>query len=284
MSESTETPPPDDEVDSRKLRERWAPLGLVFAGGFWNLLVSPLGSVIDEDLWQSYWMFIVVGTMWVQPALCAVWGALGAQAWVWRIPAGVAVSIFLVLAMGGDGDVLGPLVGMLVMHLMFLAVLAVVRWKFRIRLGTAAHACLEGGQSTSYGMRYLFLWTSVAALLAGMGKMMAFGAQDWSQSLDGIATWMFAFLVLLLPPVLLTGYLLRLERPRPLGVAIPFLSAPITGLVAAAVLAQQTMVRFFWEEMYIPFLLISLGALLGVVVAAAVLRWAGYRIYRSLPT
>lgn len=278
MSESTETPP-DVEVDSRrKLRERWTPLGLVLAGGLWNLMLTPFSDAIDEDDWRAYPFFAAFGVIYAQPALCAVWGALSAHSWIWRLPAGTAACIFLSLMMFGIGDTMDALVLLLMVYLLCLMVLIVIRWKSRLRLGTVGDAARQQRRSSSYGIRYLFLWMSVAALLAAFGKVQAVGPVGWA--LGELVFWTFAFALLFSPSVWLFAYLLRLRSPRWFGVIIVFAVSPIVSLVACYAVWRWDSGPSFWLEMYVPFTLLGVGAMLGVAMVAAVLRWAGYRIYR----
>ncbi|MCO6045675.1 hypothetical protein NG895_17395 [Aeoliella sp. ICT_H6.2] len=284
MCETTETTQPESEVDARqKLRERWAHLGLVLAGGFWNFFTSPLGAAFDEANLMTYPIFATLGTVVVQPALCAVWGALATQRWIWRLPSGAAACTFLSLTMLGLGAPVDNLAVNLLMFLVCLGGLAVVRWKFKVRLEVADYALPQGRRSSTYGIRYLFLWTSVCAVLAALAKMVAVGTQDWFPSLDGIAAWAFGFLVLLLPTVWLLGQLLQRSRPRRLAIALTILTAPLVTVVATLLLYRQVAISLFWREMYLALLFVGVGAMAAVAVVAMVLRWAGYRIYRTRP-
>lgn len=281
MSESSETPHPEVEGDTRRqLRERWAPLGLVLFGGFWNFVVAPLGAAFDEANLLTYPIFATLGTIVVQPALCAVWAALATQSWIWRLPSGAAACVFLSLTMLGLGAPIDNLVVNLLMFLVCLGGVAVVRWKFKARLGAANCVLLQGTRSSTFGIRYLFLWTSVFAVLAALAKMVAVGTQDWFPSFVDMATWTFGFLVLLLPPVWLLGHLLQRGRPRPFATATTFAMAPVVTFVPAFLMYHQIAASLFWREMYLPLLFIGVGAMVAVAVVAMVMRWAGYRIYR----
>lgn len=285
MAEIYDTTQPEVEaIARRELRERWAPLGLVLAGGFWNFFVSPMGQTASERDWWVYPIYVVLGTLIAQPMLCAVWGAWSAQTWIWRLPLGLSACVFLSLTAATHGDVGNMLVGMVGIHLLLLVVLAFIQRGFQTILTARYSPNGETSPNVTFGMRYLFLWMTVAAVLTGLGRMLTFGTQNWGPGIGETVTWVFADSVLLAPPAWLLVYLLRPAGLRLRDVVAIVLSAPLAALIPSAVLWFESPGSSFGIELYLPTLLITVGAMAAVAVVATVLRWADYRIYRSRPS
>lgn len=285
MNDSPATTLPDaQEQPHHKLRERWAPLGLVLFGGFWNFFVSPMGETVNEEDWRMYPIFVVLGSLFVQPMLCAVWGAWSAQAWVWRVPLGLAACVFLSLAGVTTGDVGNMLVGMVGIHLLFVVVLAFVRWRFQFVL--AARTMTRDGvtSKSTFGLSYLFLWMTVAAVLTGLARMLTFGTQNWGMGIGQLFTFLFAFSLVLAPPAWLLAYLLRPAWPRLRDVIAIVISVPLSTVIPAIIMWFESPGSSFLMEMYLPSFFIALGAMVTVALVAMAMRWAGYRIYRIHPS
>lgn len=281
MCETTETTQPESEVDARqKLRERWAPLGLVLAGGFWNFFTSPIIEATDEEGWRAIPSLLLLGWVYIQPILCAVWGAWVSQPWFWRLPTGISACLFLALTIVVDWARIAILSILLAVHLLFVAVLALIRWRFGFTLTTATESGIPRSQASSFGLRYLFLWTTVAALLAGLGRLMSAEAEDWGQTVGELLTNTVGLSLSLAPPAWMFVCLLEPNKLRARNIVAILFSVPIVGLISSLLIRQQMPVPDFWSDIYVPICCICIGALLCVVAVTTLMRQGGYRVCR----
>jgi hypothetical protein len=265
------------------LREWWVPLGLVLGGGVWNLLVEPLGDMAFTDDGWSMLICFAMGSLLVQPLLCAVWGAFAAHAWFWRLLLATAASCFLGLMMTTDGDVLNVLILLMGLYFVFLVPLALSRWKFRVVLSAKRPSMSASPSSSSFGLGYLFAWMSVVAVLTGLARWIAGVSEQINPSSKDMAIFALMFFLLLAPSAWLFLYLLRTSPIRWRTLMLIASTIPLATLCATFVYMQFVPGTAFGDEGFWPLLFYCLGAMFAVALVAFALRWAGYRLTRLAP-
>jgi hypothetical protein len=219
-----------------------------------------------------------MGSLLVQPLLCAVWGAFASQVWLWRLLLGTAASCFLSLTMATDGDVSNLLIFLMGIYFVFLVPLALLRWKFRFVLGAEMPSAGALPSNSSFGLSYLFAWMSIVAVLTGLARWLAGETVQINPGFEIVAMFVLMFLALMAPPAWLFLYLLRASRVQWRALTLMAVSVPIATLCATLLFSQFEPGTSFWEEGFWRLLLYCLGALFTVALVAIVLRWAGYRL------
>ena len=260
-------------------RATWAPLALVFAAGIWNLLMWPIDQLPLHD-WRDHLGEVAIGSIIVQQALCPLWGAWSSQPRRWRIPTGLAASFFLaIMAMVNSKLFVMALQFVLPSHLLLLVLLGLLRWKFSFVLTSDSANNSVTGDSTGFNLRYLFLWTAVVAILLSLGKLVTYEDAFFRFRPFDLTMRIITMLWMFIPPGWLFTHLLRRSRPSLLTIAAIV-------VVALAIVYSTAFVTYwarpynFWQWYFWPAFSIMVGALPATAVAAMVLRWGGYRVYR----
>jgi hypothetical protein len=159
-----------------------------------HLIVDALiAFVMPSNRSDDFTIGLIFGTLFAQISLSSVWAAMGPERLVWRLPVTAflgTLSCFAFLwgLLGDDvAEALPITVGicgmMLVQSLLIQSPLWLARLILGWRIGIRSQAShVPAANETQFGIRQLFVWTTIAAILLAIGRLMF---RD--QSLDGTA-------------------------------------------------------------------------------------------------
>lgn len=256
----------------------WGPMVLLAAHGVFALFFNPLHTNGPD---HQELMGLLLGVHFSQPMMCAWWSAWSTAPLVWRAPTGIAANVFLLLMASLEGW--DPMLGLLyaVMGFVFWALFALLRWRTRWRLATAATA--DPGQDTpaetQFGIRFLIGWTTIVAVMCALAKAVTFSSGRMPPS--GLQALMFMAVYVLL------------VVPAPTAIQL-ILAGGVNGrksffvaLVAAAcVLGSATLATSLqpapsFGDVVQLFSWFSVGAIAGGAASAVALRGSGYRMVHA---
>jgi hypothetical protein len=232
---------------------------------------------------------MLVGAVYVQPVLFAIWTAFGPGAAVRRVPLTVATFVLAMLASkfnlwrlleGGTGGA-GFIILALPLFGLMACALSVVRWRIGWQIGLSPGVTPDGLASNRFSIKYLLVWMSICAVLivAVRGvifehspplELMPFAIVLASLLLKVLPATCVSFAVLL--PRVTIGVMLLLAS---LWAGLVWLSIEMM-LVAAEKLEMMPNDRKGITSFVI---MVQLGAVAAALLSAFALRIAGFRIY-----
>lgn len=293
MSESG-GPVPSDSVrrdtgsllgGSRQLRS-----GLLAAGAalFVALayFVSPYGTARSPD---DAMVGLRFGFVFSLPLLCALWACWGPMKVLWRVPVATVVLAMVVLAAGAKD-------GMLIVAALAGSgyVAGLLAFALGRRLGGwRLEAPGVGGprsdsRAVQFSLRYLFVWTTIGAIMLAVGQFVVGNSRDTFTTSDGplefvgkLAVFAAVFLMLFLPAFL--GFLLLLgDRVRwfVLVLGLPLMIC-VASPVGAWCLVAIEGVGPGWRTILVLVFGMSVGATLPFLASGGLLRLVGIRAGRG---
>lgn len=264
----------------RSTSNHWIVLGLLViahAG-----LVAYFSSARLRDNYPSY--PLIVGVIFSQPLILAFWTAFAPQRFYHRFLWGLLLCAFLssVAEVGTLFQEIRQLGFFLSMDLILFFVatpcLLLVRRFSRWKLAqSAAEPIISDYQTNQFGIKHLFVLTTVTALVCGLFRTLTVIDPSLSPApVAEVVKIVFQIASLFLPMALIPWLTLGYHKNMPVSV---FCAIAVLGISDAAC-------YFLFRNEPGPdvlqiILLVQLGAGLSVVISTLVIRWCGFRMIRQ---
>jgi hypothetical protein len=262
---------------------------LVFAYAAFNVLLNPMGASTRGDEFPT---LILIGVMLVQPAIFAIWIALGPPPAAMRIPLTVAGLMFVLFAgcitqfsLVGDNrfNRISPtsLVMPLSQFVAWIVLMLLVRKVTRVRIENIYSDAGRLPSTNQFSLKYLLVLTMICAVLLAIGRGLTF-SRDWPaapswQEIGFLISRTGIMLLGIFPAILLPSIVMaaRPSRRRFVGALVAW--AVLAWLAVEAIVLMDTMPK---DKMAYQLVLVHLGAGGASLASAFVLRRAGYRLLR----
>jgi hypothetical protein len=261
-------------------RRAWTvPVALVAGHALFNALFDPLRGNFFH--WSA---MLAGGVFYIQPVLFGAWAALGPPPAVKRIPLTLVAYATVLIApavvhqfVRRQSPELWIFVLMSILVVFsFIAMLLARRfagWRIDVP-STAANEIADVGQ---FSLRNLLIFTAICSALLATGRALASNVASESMTVGDMLFGIGIVLVVLVPAVMAPLAALVEQLPRSLFIAFPFVWAVLTALTVYAIM-KATFDSDAETAMYIT--LVQIGALLGGLATALILRFNGYRLVR----
>jgi hypothetical protein len=230
---------------------------------------------------------LLMGALFAQPLLFAVWMVMGPGTAVKRIP--LTLTSFVILMLAGKlnvwewldrGDSFGSrfLIPGLALLGLSAAALWIVRWRTGWQIRRLPTSACEHSSANQFGLKFLLGWTTVCAVLLVAARGQLFRGLPNGTLLmvsSGLA-------ILMLLPALCAPLIVLF--PRPVGRLMwlaPLLWCAITWLAIETITATATTFDFEpdeWGQVALTVIIGQSGALVVGLLASIMLRLAGYRL------
>jgi hypothetical protein len=268
---------------------------LVVAHATFDALFSPLGSPLTK--YPAAAVYLVMGVLFLQPVLFAMWAALGSQPYFKRVPWAIVACVLVAYAqsmtwfrvVGTPSSSTGAFES-LVMILVLFSVTALaffaIRWLSSWRIDQRVEDDPQSVGDLQFGLRYLLGWVTASALLMAAGRVLAetgaFGPRGGpTQTMAQLLAFIGVVCVMLFPTVGVPWLTLACRYRRQ---TLPFVVGWLLAWCAltwAAVSLFRAAARVTAREVIEPIVLIQVGAAAAGFASALPLRIAGFRLRRS---
>jgi hypothetical protein len=262
---------------------------LVAAHAAFNILLNPMGGVSEDE----FLTMLCMGVVFMQPVVFAIWTAIGPPPAMKRIPFSLAGFVFIVLAGAcaaqlrlskrsfpptnvGPEWVFMPAALFAAALLVVLVVWVVTRWRIANTRSISGRAATVN----QFSVKYLLVLTAISAVLLGIGRGLA-SSNDWSfgRNLGQVVARIWLILLVMIPAILVPLSVITLR---------PTLRMFVGTIVSGAVLAWVAIETIILldnpprSDVTRQVLFIQLGAMIAGIASALVLRFAGFRLVRSI--
>lgn len=260
-------------------RHAWiAPAALVIAHALFNMVADPFQSN------NYHWAFMLYGGVFhIQPVLFAAWAAIGPAPAVKRIALALAAYAAILLGSAlvhtyfhGPSDSLSAMVMMPALFIAtFFSLLIIGKLThWQIDIPSSMQAAASGGQ---FSLKFLMSFTAICAALLAAGRGLTWVEENGAFDFPRFFTMIGVTLMLLFPAFVIPLTALSARLTKRTLIVVPIVCLVFTVLAVVATWnfepgADREMIGFV--------LLVQLGALLGGLVSALILRLNGYRLFR----
>jgi hypothetical protein len=259
-------------------RVRLLHLGLVvLANAAFNFMSAPFEGNDAGSL-------IMMGVVFLQPSLFAIWAALGPPPSVQRWPATIAALVFVAFAETlTQNDRMDREYAIIVagFFLITSVVMTIVSIPSKLRLDLPRPASSSDAQVNQFSLKYMMTVTTVCALFLGLGRVLT-GQQDaananasWINSI-GEMVGPIGLIMLVMFPAILLPLLVLSQRPRRAVIfAFPIAWLCLSWLAVEVIITIDQRPR---SDIAKDVFYLQLGAAISSTLSAIVLRHAGYRL------
>ena len=274
-------------------RRAWLVLSTLFAShAAFALFLNPIGASDNEV--PELPALMLMGALFCQPVLFAIWAALGPGRAVLRIPLSLAASILICFAgvltkwnvivsrPRNAESFISDLVISIGCFAAILLIFLIVRKFTRWRIEWPAVISTTSNKSNQFGLKYLLGLTTLSCVLLVLGRLLApeqlsADASSWRSTIAH--TLSFGGLILLAMFPIFTLPLMVISRHVSIRalVVMPFAWAAFTWLAVEIGTAAQIGTRY---EAVKAIVLLQCGATAIGVLSAIGIRVAGYRLFR----
>jgi hypothetical protein len=278
---------------NRSQISRWQPWHglalLVAAHATFNLLLNPMGGGSDEFL-----TMLCMGVVFMQPIVFAMWTAIGPPPAMKRIPytlAGFIIVVFATCVVAqlrlsssnfpsnriGLEFLIVPGALYAAAIIVALAVRIVTRWHIGNSRGNAGPAT----PVNQFSIRNLLVLTAVCAVLLGIGRWLAISSESFDASwveIGRIVARIWLILFVMIPAILITLTVISFRPTLRMCLGTVFSGCVLAWVAIETIILLDNPPR---REVTRQVLFIQLGAMLGGIASALMLRFAGYRLFRK---
>jgi hypothetical protein len=265
-----------------------------------NLFLSPNGSDVPSVIWLMYFRY---GICFSEPAMLAIWAALGSGSALYRLPVTIAVLVITILADGYTAlrwnvskwnasridnyhlnlSIVAGYVGIFV--ILFITFTLLRRWaRLRIMHSTELTSDVVPPKN-QFGVRYLIGLMTICAMLMTVGRNFR---GDWGGPTPGtsshfiLTTLIATLLILLVLPSSIIPFLALTKTLRWMPFLLLILSWPPSLWLAVEISNLLDGAPPNRLDVAVHMFVIQLGALFSGSFAAMVLRIVGLRAARAV--
>lgn len=269
--------------DIRSPRSWLAPVVLVALHAIFDIVFSPLNRPIN--FWTT---MLGAGAWYVQPLLFGAWAAYGPGSALKRIPvtwvaySTVLIPGILAQKLAGNGmfnymQLLAILPATCVASTIVLLLIGrVTRW----RIDNQPPDPNASSASSQFSLRFLLGFTTVCAILLGLGRGLASSSAFKGSEIPQILKITGFLLILMFPAIVAPLAALSPILSKRVWIAIPLLWILLSVLgIGAYMQIEQN--AYNWKEAH-DILFIQIGAFIAALASALFLRFAGFRLVRRV--
>lgn len=268
-------------------------VALILASLVGNYLVTAFLYELESGAGTNFLTCLALGILTAQPCLLAIWGGMGVQKFVLRIPLTFGIAIFLTIAYIGSltaKDEFIPLeVNLIIIaHSLTLMLLIEVplwllRWKTNVSISRQSPRD-KPAHDAQFGIKHLMIFTTVAAGVVAttqyaFQKSEFLGDAPWGE-IAGFFVTMAVFVALL---TLLTVALVFAEGYRKLAATLLGLHCLVGPFVATEIVNKiRSMPTQNWIEFLVNLFGFTITLVSSLVVIMMVFHSIGFKLNRPI--
>ena len=264
-------------------RQAAAPICLLLVYALIAYCFSPF-RLFNNAGWYKL-EYVAMGAVFTQLFAVMLWGTWSSAPRLWRLPGTVASIVLLASCTSSGKELMDLLLFMGIPLATVGVVLIVVRSRYGWRIVFGRQVETEDHNVQSFSIRYLFLWTTIAALLLLVMRLLEVFSNvlpdTWPAPSEVIAS-AFLFLSIFIPSIMLGCHVLLARRNWRVSLAyagVALLSGGLLATLNIVIMNWPFTVPSMLDDALVMFL-VTTGSIATMLYSAFWMRWSGFRLVR----